>query len=124
MQEDNKKAVSKELQRRWVYFILAILFFAALWIDINDEAAVPLHLIDDTAAVAVAALLLAMLASFWKEESFSSLKRQNNVALIAFVIILAFKILAFIIEFHDPADRADELAYLPILVALIANRFI
>ena len=106
MQEDNKKAVSKELQRRWVYFILAILLFAALWIDINDEAAVPLHLLDDTAAVAVAALLLAVFASFWKEESLSSLKRQNNVALVAFIIILAFKILAFIIEFHDPADRA------------------
>ena len=122
-QSNTDRALTKELARRRVWVFFAILVAAAFSGQLGEESDIFLHALDEYVLVALAVVALVVLAVMWKKQALGELRKQHNILLVLFVIMLVFKLYAVSVEFGDPQDFGNEIPGLIILIIAVANRF-
>ena len=121
-QED--KSYVKQISRRRV----AIFFLALLLVAISEtaymESDMLLHAVDDYVDIVTAAVLLVVIAVWWKRESLPALRNLNNVIAAGAVIVLLATVFAIGQEIGDPEDFGNEIPTLFFSIFLLINRFV
>lgn len=119
-----EKSLAKELTKRRVFAFFLFLTAFSFAQTIGEEIDKPSHALDDIVVVLVAVVGFILILLWWKRKSLSSLKRQHNVFLVIALVVLAMKLMAFVIESSDAQDLGNDIPGLIFAVMMIANRFV
>jgi hypothetical protein len=115
--------VTKFLGRRRVYAIVSVWLLVLIEVAIM-EGDTFIHAFDDIAVVAIAAITIILVLLWRSKTSLAELKKQTNIFAALFVIGLAVKLFAIVVEAADPADFGDEIPLFVLMVILVLNRFV
>jgi hypothetical protein len=94
-QSKTDRALTKELARRRVWVFFAVFVAAAFSGQLVEESDMFLHALDEYVLVVLAVVALIFLAVIWKKQALGELRKQDNILLVLFVIMLIFKLYRF-----------------------------
>ncbi len=115
---------AKELGRRRVLLYISVFLFIAMLLDAFVESDIPLHAVDNSGIVVLSLIAIIVIAAKWKQTSFASLRKQNNILLGLVIGMLVFQIFGLIVEANNPSDFGDDIPVLIGLVLMALNRFL
>jgi hypothetical protein len=117
------KLVTKFLGRRRVFTIISVWLLVLLEVAMmeGDEL---LHAFDDYSVVAIAAITIILVFMWRHKTSLAELKKQTNIITALFVVGLAVKLFAVIVEASDAADFGDEIPLFVLMIIMVVNRFV
>lgn len=111
-----------QLGRRRVFVFFFAFTIVALLPTALGESDMLTHFADDVAIIVLAAIALALIASWWRQDTVPGLQRLSNALLMIAIIELVIQIGGIYIERTDAADFANEIPSLLFILTLIINR--
>ena len=116
--------IRREIGKRRVYAVVAILALGFSLISILAELDAIAAAVDDVVFLVAAAAGIAVLAAKSNRTSLPQLKTQSNILVGLFAVALLSKLFAILGERTDPGDLADELPALALGAAAVLNRVV
>ena len=123
MASTEEKTMRRDLGRLRVFAFTAIFLAVALVGVINEELDIFLHALDEYAIIGLSIVVILLVVVWRKKRTLSDLKMQLNVYEVLFLVMLIFKIFAFIQEIADPTDFGNEPPLLILLILTLIQRF-
>jgi hypothetical protein len=120
---DEAKLVTKFLGRRRVFAIVSVWLLVLLEVAMTEGDEL-LHAFDDYSVVAIAVITIILVVAWRHKSSLAELKKQTNIMTALFVVGLAVKLFAIVVESSDAADFGDEIPLFVLMVIMVINRFV